>query len=156
METLQTDIDTCILQLFIKFFVKPIHRHYNHTFNKSRKSFVGKIWEAKSAVPGGEGPQKSWGNKIRVRVKAPAVMDLESHADRASPHMKRPRDAKIRTGVRAPAVMDFALLRWCVLHRGEVWPYGHHFLPRLLYLTNNSLVYTLPDKSHYYDKLFTV
>ena len=35
--------------------------------NKSRKSFVGKIWEAESAVSGDEGPQKSWGNKIRVR-----------------------------------------------------------------------------------------
>ena len=54
--------------------------------------------------------------------------------------MKRPRDAKIRTEVRAPAVMDLALLRWCVLHRGEVWPYGHHFPPHLLYLT---IVYML-------------
>ena len=37
------------------------------SLNKSRKSFVGKIWEAESAVSGDEGPQKSWGNKIRVR-----------------------------------------------------------------------------------------
>ena len=55
-------------------------------FNKSRKSLVGKIWEAESAVPGGEGPQKSWGNKIRVRVRAPAVMDLESHVLAGLPH----------------------------------------------------------------------
>ena len=54
--------------------------------NKSRKSLVGKIWEAESAVPGGEGPQKSWGNKIRVRVRAPAVMDLESHVLAGLPH----------------------------------------------------------------------
>ena len=24
--------------------------------------------------------------------------------------------------------MDLALLCWCVLNCGEVWPYGHHFL----------------------------
>ena len=59
---------------------------YKLSINKSRKSFVGKIWEAESAVPGGEGPQKSWGNKIKVRVRAPAVMDLESHVLAGLPH----------------------------------------------------------------------
>ena len=54
--------------------------------NKSRKSFVGKIWEAESAVSGDEGPQKSWGNKIRVRVRALTVMDLESHVLTGIPH----------------------------------------------------------------------
>ena len=56
------------------------------SFNKSRKSFVGKIWEAESAVSGDEGPQKSWGNKIRVRVRALTVMDLESHVLTRLPH----------------------------------------------------------------------
>ena len=52
---------------------------FKYLFNKSCKSFVDKIWEAESAIPGGEGPQKSWGNKIRVRARALTVMDLESH-----------------------------------------------------------------------------
>ena len=30
-----------------------------------------------------------------------------------------------------PPVMDLALLRLCVLHRGKVWLYGHHFLPQM-------------------------
>ena len=30
-------------------------------------------------VSGDEGPQKSWRNKIRVRVRALTIMDLESH-----------------------------------------------------------------------------
>ena len=29
------------------------------SINKSRKSFVDKIWEVESAVPGGEGPRKA-------------------------------------------------------------------------------------------------
>ena len=82
-------------QLLTKFFkdktyriinVSMIQNSFYFTVNKSRKSFVGKIWEAESAVSGDEGPQKSWGNKIRVRVRALTVMDLESHVLTGLPH----------------------------------------------------------------------
>ena len=56
------------------------------SLNKSHKSFVGKIWEAERAVSADEGPQKSWGNKIRVRVRPLTVMDLESHVLTGLPH----------------------------------------------------------------------
>ena len=70
----------------VRTLLKKIQRCLKQPINKSRKSLVGKIWEAESAVPGGEGPQKSWGNNIRVRVRAPAVMDLESHVLAGLPH----------------------------------------------------------------------
>ena len=69
---------TDLLQV-VNFTGLSISSRCNKSVNKSRKSFVGKIWEAESAVSEYEGPQKSWGNKTRVRVRALTVMDLESH-----------------------------------------------------------------------------
>jgi hypothetical protein len=49
------------------------------SINKSRKSFVAKLGDGKRGFLGVRGPQKSWRNNIRVRVRALTVMDSESH-----------------------------------------------------------------------------
>ena len=44
--------------------------------NKSRKSFVAKLGDGKCGFLGVRGPQKSWRNNFRVRVRALTVMTL--------------------------------------------------------------------------------
>ena len=76
--------ENCIpVQRYIKMLVSDIQlieqQTFKCTFNKSRKSFVAKLGEGKCSFLGVRGPQKSWRNNIRVRVRALTVMDIESH-----------------------------------------------------------------------------
>ena len=47
---------------------------------------MAKLGDGKCGFLGGKDPQKSWRNNIRVRVRALAVMDIESHVRAGLPH----------------------------------------------------------------------
>ena len=61
---------------------------------------------------GGGGPPENWENKMRVRVRALIVMDLESHVLTGLPYASSDHEMRGQDGGKSPpAVMDLAFFR---------------------------------------------
>jgi hypothetical protein len=107
----------CLLLILIYFLNKLL-------LNKSHKSLVAKLGYGKCGFLEVRGPQKSWRNNIRVRVRALTVMDIESHVRAGLPCGEVTERCEDQDKGKGLTVMDLALFCRCVLHRGRsvaVW-----------------------------------
>jgi hypothetical protein len=96
-------------------------------------------WVTESAVSGCKGPQKSWRNNIRVRVRALTVMDIETRVRTRLPRGEVTERCEDQGEGKGPRRYGPCSLCVCFTV-GEVWPSGHHFPPRFLICSSNGSI----------------
>ena len=101
-------------------FVTAATRHIisiiNHLINHANPLWPN--WVTESAVSGGKGPQKSWRNNIRVRVRALTVMDIETRVRTGLPRGEVTERCEDQDEGKGPRRYGPCSLCRCVLHRG--------------------------------------
>ena len=101
--------------------LRPINPNLFFKINCSLINHANPLWPnwvTESAVSGGKGPQKSWRNNIRVRVRALTVMDIETRVRTGLPRGEVTERCEDQDEGKGPRRYGPCSLCRCVLHRG--------------------------------------